>query len=159
MKIIQAQHTDEILQVRALFREYAASLSFDLCFQEFQQELAALPGAYGPPEGCLLLARQDDQPAGCVALRKLGEGVAEMKRLFVRPPFRCRGIGRRLTETVIGEARRIGYRSIRLDTVSSMKEANALYRSLGFTETEPYTYNPLPDAVFFQLKLPEQPEP
>lgn len=156
MKIIEAQSADELAAIRALFREYAASLDFDLCFQEFEQELAGLPGAYRRPEGRLLLARLSDQPAGCVALRELSEGICEMKRLFVRPPFRRKGIGRRLAETAIDAARRIGYQLMRLDTVSSMKEANALYRSLGFAEIVAYTYNPLPEAIFLELKLTEQ---
>ena len=153
MKIIEAQSADELAAIRALFREYAASLDFDLCFQEFEQELAGLPGAYRRPDGRLLLALEGDQPAGCVALRRLAEGVCEMKRLFVRPAFRREGIGRRLAETAVDAGRRMGYRLMRLDTVSSMHEANALYRSLGFTESAPYRYNPLPDAVFLELKL------
>ena len=154
MKFIQASAPDEINLVCELFKEYAAWLQLDLCFQNFDRELAELPGSYAPPEGRLLLAFEGDQLAGCVALRKLGDDVCEMKRLFVRPQFQGTGLGRRLTERVIAEARSIGYARMRLDTLpAQMSKAIALYRSLGFREIEPYYNNPVPGALFMELVL------
>jgi len=137
--------------VRALFEEYAASLDFDLCFQDFEDELAKLPGTYGPPEGCLFVAFQGDKSVGCIGLRKLEHDVCEMKRLFVKPDYRGQGIGKALAEAAICEARKLGYRSMRLDTMPSMKEAIALYESLGFERIDPYRYNPSQHAVMMQL--------
>jgi len=151
MTIIQAESNNDIAHARALFVAYAASLDFDLCFQNFAQELAELPGEYGPPDGRLLLAFDDSQPAGCVALRKIGDGVCEMKRLYVRPVFRGKGIGRALAVAILDAARQIGYRTMRLDTIASMTEAIALYRSLGFKETAPYYRNPIEGATFMEL--------
>jgi putative acetyltransferase len=146
--------SEEMEPVRALFREYAASLNFDLCFQSFEQELAELPGLYAPPSGCLLLATVGDEPAGCVALKKLADGVGEMKRLFVRSRFRGMGLGRTLAEQVIREAKRLGYQAIRLDTVPSvMGSAVALYRALGFRDIPAYCFNPVPGALFMELQL------
>src|SRR5690242_7961499 len=145
---------DEMEPVRVLFREYAASLGFDLCFQNFEQELADLPGPYAPPTGCLLLATVGDEPAGCVALKKLGDGVCEMKRLYVRSGYRGTGLGRTLAERVIQEARWLGYQAIRLDTVPSvMGSAVALYRSIGFRDIPAYCFNPVPGALFMELRL------
>jgi GNAT superfamily N-acetyltransferase len=142
-------------QVRGLLREYAAGLGFDLCFQGFDAELAALPGKYAPPGGCLLLATlEDGAPGGCVGLRRLRDDVAEMKRLYVRPAARGRGLGKRLAEAVIEEARRLGYRAMWLDTVPSvMGEATGLYQALGFRPVPAYCHNPVPGAVFLGLDL------
>jgi putative acetyltransferase len=145
---------DEMEPVRVLFREYAASLGFDLGFQNFEQELAELPGPYAAPSGCLLLATVGDEPAGCVALKKLADGVCEMKRLYVRSRQRGTGLGRTLAEQVIREARRLGYQALRLDTVPSvMGSAVALYRSLGFQDIPAYCFNPIPGALFLELPL------
>jgi GNAT superfamily N-acetyltransferase len=145
---------EEMESVRTLFREYAASLGFDLCFQNFEQELADLPGSYAPPSGGLLLALAGDDPAGCVALKKLADGACEMKRLYVRSRYRGTGLGRALAEQIIQHAKRLGYPAIRLDTVPSvMGSAVALYRCLGFQEVPAYCFNPVPGALFLELAL------
>jgi ribosomal protein S18 acetylase RimI-like enzyme len=151
--IAEARFPHECAVVDELLREYAASLGFDLCFQGFDRELATLPGDYAPESGRLLLARVDGVPAGCVALRSLGEGICEMKRLYVRPGCRGLGIGRRLVEALLGHARRIGYATMRLDTVPTMVEAIALYESLGFRDIPPYRLNPIPGARCLELDL------
>ena len=139
VKIVQAHSEQEIAWVRMLFREYADSLGIDLCFQSFEEELAGLPGRYAPPEGSLLIAVEDGQVIGCVALRKSDESIGEMKRLYLRPAFRGNGAGRNLALAIIAEARKVGYSRLCLDTLPVMQEAIALYRSLGFREIEPYT--------------------
>ena len=151
---MQAESPTQIAQARELFMEYARSLNFDLCFQSFDKELAGLPGDYAPPDGRLLLAEHQSQLAGCVALHKLDPDICEMKRLYVRPQFRGKGIGRALAETVIAEARSIGYRSMRLDTVEPvMKDAVAVYRRFGFKEIAPYRVNPIAGTLYMELEL------
>jgi putative acetyltransferase len=150
----QAESFTQIVQARELFLEYAQSLGFDLCFQNFDQELAGLPGDYAPPEGRLLLAEYDGQLAACVALHKLGPDTCEMKRLYLRPQFRGKGLGRTLAERIIAEARQIGYRRMRLDTVEPvMKDAVAMYRKLGFKEIAPYRPNPMAGTLYMELEL------
>ena len=140
--------------VRELFLEYAQSLGFSLCFQGFDEELRTLPGMYASPRGRLLLATEDEAPAGCVGLHEWGAGIAEMKRLYVRPAFRGRGLGRVLTDAALSDARNLGYRSVRLDTIPSlMRPAIALYRELGFREIPPYRDNPIPGALYLELRL------
>ena len=153
LKIISAKTKGDIQQIRLLFEEYAASLDFNLSFQNFEEELANLPGDYAPPAGRLLLACWDDQIAGCVALRKINPEGCEMKRLYVRPQFRRLEIGKTLAGEIIQEAKKIGYTWMRLDTVPSMKRARALYESLGFKKIPPYRHNPIAGAVFLELKL------
>ena len=151
--IAPAASAADIATARELFREYADRLGVDLCFQDFEAELAALPGRYAPPSGRLLLAWQDDVAAGCVALRGLEPGVCEMKRLYVRPSARGSGLGRALTERVIAEGRAAGYVTMRLDTLPTMREAQGLYVALGFREIAAYTRNPVPGARFLELWL------
>lgn len=136
-----------------LFLEYKKSLPFDLDFQNFDEEIAGLPGEYSRPNGCILVACIGEAAAGCVALRKLETDVCEMKRLYVRPEFREQGFGRKLAEAVIDGARKIGYGRMRLDTVSSMTEAIGIYKALGFREIPQYRLNPLPNAMFFEIDL------
>jgi ribosomal protein S18 acetylase RimI-like enzyme len=150
--IVPATSAEQIATARMLFKEYEASLGIELTFQSFAQEVLALPGAYAPPAGRLLLAT-GAEPAGCVALRPLEGGICEMKRLYVRPTARGARLGRRLAETVIREARAIGYVRMRLDTLPSMKEAFALYQTLGFREIAPYYKTPIVGTRFMELGL------
>jgi ribosomal protein S18 acetylase RimI-like enzyme len=143
----------DIMAVRNLFQQYADSLNFELDFQDFREELATLPGKYVPPLGSILLAKDNGETVGCVAVRPLGEEICEMKRLYVKPAHRSKKVGRELAVAIIEEAKRLGYKAMRLDTVVAMKEASALYRALGFQQIEPYCYNPLPGAMYFELKL------
>lgn len=151
--VYRAQTEADLDEARRLFREYAASLDFDLCFQGFEEELADLPGPYAEPQGTLLLAERDGEVAGCVAFKKLEDGVCEMKRLYVRPAHRGKGVGRTLTEAIVEAAREQGYDAMRLDTVASMHAARSLYRSLGFRETEAYYHNPLDEVVYMEREL------
>jgi putative acetyltransferase len=165
LRLIEVAGGEDLEWVRELFAEYERDLPFDLSFQDFRGELAALPGRYARPSGCILLAqvaqppsagdrsppRASALPAGCVALRQIGEGVCEMKRLYVRPTWRGRGIGQALATAVLEEARRIGYKRIRLDTV--LEPAKGLYRSLGFREIPPYQHVPIEGVVFMELEL------
>jgi ribosomal protein S18 acetylase RimI-like enzyme len=153
MQVIPAHIAPLVPVVRELFVQYAAEIGLSLCFQNFETELAELPGKYAPPEGRLLLGVIEDRHAGCVALRPLAPDICEMKRLYVRPAFRAQGIGRVLALAAVGEARAIGYRTMRLDTLATMKEARALYRALGFREIAPYYNNPLAGAVYLELQL------
>lgn len=154
LSIRQAQSPAQIAHTRELFLEYAQSLGFSLCFQNFDKELADLPGDYAPPDGRLLLAEYEGELAGCVALHKLGARICEMKRLYLRPQFRGKGLGRVLAETIVVEAKKIGYKSMRLDTVEPvMKDAVAMYRRLGFREIAPYRPNPMEGTLYMELEL------
>jgi ribosomal protein S18 acetylase RimI-like enzyme len=153
IEIVPARTPADFDVARVLFREYEAEIGIDLCFQGFEQELAGLPGEYAPPDGRLLFARVDDQVAGCVALRRLEPEVCEMKRLYTRPEFRGRRIGLRLVYGVVFEAKAIGYRRMRLDTLPAMGTAIGLYRSLGFVPIAPYRPNPIAGALYLELDL------
>jgi putative acetyltransferase len=150
--------TPELLDAtREIFREYAASLNVDLCFQNFEAELATLPGEYEAPAGCLLLAFVDSALAGCAALRPLPDvdyaNACEMKRLYVRPAFRRFGLGRILAQALLDEAQRAGYSEVLLDTLDDMEAARGLYATLGFEEVPPYYYNPIPGAHYLKAQL------
>jgi putative acetyltransferase len=154
LEFTQAESPTQTDQARELFLEYAQSLGFSLCFQNFDEELSGLPGDYAPPAGRLLLAEYEGQLAGCIALHKLEDGVCEMKRLYLRPEFRGKGLGRVLANRVIAEARQIGYQRMRLDTVEPvMKDAVAMYRKLGFSEIPAYCENPIAGALYMELLL------
>jgi len=153
VRVRPATSAGDIAEARRLLEQYEASLDVDLRYQGFEEELAGLPGAYAPPRGRLLLAVDGSAPAGCAALRPLGDDVCEMKRLYVSPAARGRRVGRLLAETVIREARLIGYCRMRLDTLPSMKEALALYRALGFEEIAPYYASPVAGTRFLELLL------
>jgi putative acetyltransferase len=154
LQFIGVQSAAQIRQARELFLEYAQSLGFSLCFQSFEKELAGLPGDYAPPNGRLLLAEYEGQLAGCIALHKLEDGICEMKRLYLRPRFRGKGLGRALADQIIAEARQIGYQRMRLDTVEPlMKNAVAMYRRIGFREIAAYCTNPIVGALYMELVL------
>jgi putative acetyltransferase len=151
---VQAVSPAQVAQARELFLEYAQSLGMNLCFQNFEEELAGLPGHYAPPDGRLLLAQYETQLAGCVALHKWENGVCEMKRLYLRPAFRGKGLGRVLAKTIIAQAREIGYQRMRLDTIEPiMRDAVEMYRKLGFREIAPYRPNPIAGAIYMELQL------
>jgi GNAT superfamily N-acetyltransferase len=151
--IVEAQTAEHLATIRELLREYADSLGVDLCFQDFERELATLPGKYAPPEGRLYLALDDGKVAGCAGLRKISPDAGELKRVYVRPVFRGKGIGRRLVLAVVEAARRNAYRRLCLDTLPSMKRALELYRAMGFKPIEAYNQNPVPGAAFLELTL------
>lgn len=154
MKFKQVESAEEISTARELIKEYAAWLGVDLCFQGFEKELNELPGDYAPPDGRLLLAIDKDGVAGCIALRKIGSDICEMKRLYVRPAHRGRGLGKELANSVINDARSIGYKKMRLDTLSGrMEKAVSMYRVLGFKEIEAYYPNPIAGVLYLELEL------
>jgi len=153
LKIVPATTAQDLTDVRSLFGEYAGLVAEALCFQNFDEELEALPGAYAPPAGALLVARDGETAAGCVALRRLDAGTAEMKRMYVRETHRGTGLGRTLAAAVIDEARKRGHGRIVLDTLPKLTTAIALYRDLGFRECGPYLASPTPGALCFELKL------
>jgi len=150
----QAESPADVSRARELFLEYAKSLNFSLCFQSFDKELAELPGDYAPPDGRLLLLEQSGNLAGCVGLHKLDADACEMKRLYLRSEFRGRGLGLVLAKAIIDEARQIGYRRMRLDTVEPvMKDAVAMYQKMGFKQIAPYRPNPIDGAMYMELEL------
>ena len=151
--IIRAAAPTDLDEIRRLFLEYVEWIGIDLSFQNFEAELAGLPGGYAPPQGRLLIALQDDRPAGCVALRPLEPDTCEMKRLYIRPEFRGAGLGRQLVVAIVAEGRSIGYRRMRLDTLPIMASAQKLYESLGFREIEPYRFNPVPGTRYLEADL------
>ena len=153
LQIVDAIDPHDVETVRTLFREYQASLGVDLGFQDFEAELAALPGEYVRPRGRLLLALDEGAAAGCVAMRPLADDTCEMKRLYVRPAHRATGLGRQLAERIIDEARSAGYRCMYLDTLPSMAGAQRLYERLGFRDIPPYRYNPIAGTRFLGLDL------
>jgi ribosomal protein S18 acetylase RimI-like enzyme len=153
LTIAPMESGEDLARVRELFAEYAAGLGVDLGFQGFREELAGLPGDYAAPAGRILIARDGDHVAGCVALRPTRGDICEMKRLYVRPAARGRGVGKTLVTRIIEVARQLGYARMRLDTLPTMTEAITLYESLGFRAIEPYRYNPIPGTQFLELDL------
>jgi putative acetyltransferase len=157
LRLLLADTPEQLEAVRELFREYAAGLQVDLCFQGFEAELAGLPGDYAAPQGALLLAYADEQLAGCGAMRPLTDvdvaNACEMKRLFVRRAFRRFGLGRLLAQALIDRAAGAGYSAMLLDTLDEMESARELYASLGFEEVAPYYYNPIPGAHYLKVQL------
>lgn len=153
LDLIQVDSPVLVTVARGLFREYAEAIGTNLEYQGFAAELAALPAPYTPPDGALFIARMGEELAGCVALRPLGNGIGEMKRLYVRPGYRAAGLGARLVDAVIRSARSAGHRELRLDTLASMTSAQALYRRLGFKQISPYNHQHLPGTRFYALDL------
>lgn len=157
MTLVTPSSPQELEAVREIFREYAESLGVDLCFQNFEDELAQLPGEYAPPRGQLILAMVDGAVAGCCALRPLDgtdyPNASEMKRLFVRKAFRGFGLGRELAEAILDAARQAGYGCVLLDTLDDMESARALYTDLGFEEIPPYYHNPIAGAHYLKVDI------
>jgi putative acetyltransferase len=154
VEIIHAKTDQEVQTAKMLFEEYAEWLGLDLGFQNFQEELDSMPGKYAGPAGRLVIAKYDGDIAGCAAVRKLQDGVCEMKRLFVREKFRGKGIGKALAEIIVEDARKIGYKKMRLDTDGQkMFKAMAIYKSMGFMEIEAYYHNPYDGVVYLELEL------
>lgn len=151
--IVRSAGDADLEAIRGLLREYVAWLGVDLSFQGFEEELAELPGEYAPPAGRLLVAESDGEPAGCVALRRIDAEICEMKRLYVAERFRGSGLGRRLAEAIVEEARGMGYRRMRLDTLPQMGSAHRLYESMGFREIEPYRFNPIAGTRFLERNV------
>lgn len=151
--IALARGTADTGAAKALCLEYAEALGYSLCFQGFDKEMAEFPGNYVPPRGALFLAKSGGRPVGVVALRDLGDDIAEMKRLYVKPEARGLDLGRRLAETVVTEAKELGYRAIRLDTLPTMTAAIALYRDMGFRDIPAYTHNPVEGALFLERRF------
>ena len=153
LNIAPVTSADDLPDIRMLFREYAGLVAEALCFQNFDQELEALPGQYAPPGGVLLIARDADKAAGCVALRRLDDATGEVKRMYVRDAYRGSGLGRKLAAAVIEEAKKRKYSRVVLDTLPKLAPAIALYRDLGFRETAPYLASPTPGALCFELRI------
>jgi ribosomal protein S18 acetylase RimI-like enzyme len=151
--IREARSPVQLRELRRLLEQFASSIEADLEFQDFKQELAALPGPYGPPDGRLLIWEEDEGVGGCVALCNLGEGVGELRRLWVSPLFRGRGIGRELIDELLRQARKIGYSKVRLHTLSTMLSARAVYDGLGFYEIPPYTRVPAEGVIFLEREI------
>jgi putative acetyltransferase len=156
MIVKEAITSDEIAQARALVLEMVESIGVNLDFQNFDREIAEFPGEYAPPTGCLLLAREGEEAAGCVALRQIDSRICEMKRMYVSTQFRGRHLGRLLAAALIERAQAMGYERMRLDTLPTMRAAAALYRSLGFKEIEAYRFNPVEGTLFMELDLLER---
>jgi len=151
--VISAAIESDIPAIKELFLEYARAIGIDLCFQNFDKELANLPGKYALPDGALLIAKSSSKTCGCIALRKFDDQVCEMKRLYVKPEFRKHGLGKDLVERIINEAKKRGYKFMRLDTLATMQSAIKLYKSFGFYEIPAYTFNPIPNAVYMEKKI------
>ena len=157
IQIVKATTPEEYALGKVLFRKYADWIDVDLGFQHFEAELTRISLTYGPPRGCLLLAMVENEAAGCVAVRDLDYPICEMKRLYIDENFRGKGIGRTLVAAILNEARDLGYRTMRLDTLQSMTPARSLYSSFGFREIEAYYHNPLDDVVYMELDLIQSP--
>ena len=155
VEIVCLELPEHLRDAKKLLQEYAETRPGDPALTNFPMEIAQLPGEYAAPKGCFLLAYLEDQPIGCVALHEWGEGITEMKRLYVQPQTRGLGVGRKLVEEIINQAKTIGYSRIYLDTIPVMEKAQTLYRAIGFTEIAPYRYNPNKGTLFFELKLKE----
>lgn len=157
IRFVTPNSPEQLDALRGIFREYAQSLQIDLCFQDFEAELAELPGGYAAPRGALLLALMNEKLAGCCALRPIDTvdypNACEMKRLYVRPLWRRNGVGRQLVETILDQARQTGYSCVLLDTLDEMESARALYQDLGFVEIPPYYYNPIEGAHYLKVNL------